>query len=160
VFHLPFFLDGPGANVLDFLMDFLGLMILVGTVSAFLRRSVFKPPELVNRREDLALLVLLFLIVISGFVAEAFRLAAFPWYSEMRYSFVGNAFANLIREEQAHWLSAHFYVWLIHGALALIFIAAIPFTKIMHFATAPLTILFTASEQPMYEFRPMNRTEG
>lgn len=157
VFHSPFFLEGTGSNVLDFLMDFLGAMMLVGVVSAFLRRSVLKPPELVNRTEDLVLLALLLFIIVSGFVLEAFRLAAFPWYPEMRYSFVGNALADLIRGEQSHWLAAHFYLWLIHGAAALIFIAVIPFTKIMHFATAPLTILFTSSEQPMYEFRPPQR---
>lgn len=157
VFQSPLFLEGAGSNVLDFLMDFLGAMMLVGIVSAFLRRSVFKPPELVNRTEDLVLLALLFFIISSGFVLEAFRLAAFPWYPEMRYSFVGNALAHLIRGEQSRWLAAHFYLWLLHGAAALIFIAMIPFTKIMHFATAPLTILFTSTEQPMYEFRPVRR---
>ncbi len=153
-FQSTYFLEGAGANFLDFALDFLGFMILIGTLSAAIRRYAVRPSGLVNRTEDLFLIVLLFLIVVSGFLLEALRLAALPWSPDMRYSFVGNALAYLIRSDQAHWLAAHFYVWLIHGALALLLIAVMPFTKIMHFIAAPLAIVLTASEEPMHVFRP------
>jgi nitrate reductase gamma subunit len=154
LFQLTFFLEGAGSALLDFSMDFLGAIVLIGTVSALIRRYVYKPEGLVNSPEDFWILVLLFAIISSGFVLEAFRLAALPWYPEMRYSVVGNSLANVIRTEGSPWLSWHFYLWLLHGVLALIFIAAMPFTKIMHFITAPLTIVSAASDEPMHEFRP------
>lgn len=154
VIHSTFLVEDAGANLLDFSMDFLGLVILVGVVAALVRRYIVKPEGLVSRAEDLWVLVMLLLIVATGFLLEALRLAAYPWNPEMRFSFVGNALADLIRQQPDQWLAAHYYLWMIHAALALIFIAAIPFTKIMHFMAAPLTILSTASEQPMHEFQP------
>jgi nitrate reductase gamma subunit len=154
LFHASFFVEGVGANLLECSMDFLGLAMLVGIVAALVRRYLVKPEGLVNRTEDLMILVMLLLILVTGFLLEACRLAAYPWNPEMRFAFVGNALAELIRRQPDQWLTAHYYLWMIHAALVCIFIAAIPFTKIIHFMAAPLVILATASEQPMHEFQP------
>ena len=145
VFKIDFFLIGPGGLILDFLMDFLGLLILSGTIASFIRRSI-KRPNMITEKEDLIAVLLLFLIVLTGFLLEGFRMAVLPVTFESYFSFVGLALASLFRQIPLAWTDIHFYAWIVHATIVFIFLAYIPFGKFIHFIACPVSILASSSD--------------
>lgn len=145
VFKIDFFISGAGGLILDFLMDFLGLLILIGTIVSFIRRSI-KRPNMITEREDIVAVLLLFFIVLTGFLLEAFRLAVLPVSFESYFSFVGLAMASLFRQIPLAWTVIHFYTWIVHATIVFIFLAYIPFSKFIHFIACPVTILASSSD--------------
>jgi nitrate reductase gamma subunit len=128
-----------GGRVLDFLMDFLGLSILAGVVLSALRRYVFKLPQLKTEIKDHVALLFIFLIVVTGFLLEAFRIAVLPFSMKHSASFVGFTLALLFRELPLNWTTFHFYMWNFHFLLAFAFIAYVPYSKFVHIVTCPVT---------------------
>jgi nitrate reductase gamma subunit len=128
-----------GGRILDFLMDFLGLSILVGVVLSALRRYVFKQPQLKTEVRDNMALLFIFLIVITGFLLEAFRIAVLPFSLKHSASFVGFTLALLFRDLPFNWTTFHFYLWNFHFLLAFAFIAYVPYSKFVHIVTCPVT---------------------
>ncbi len=145
VFKIDFFTTGAGGLILDFLMDLLGLLILIGTIASFIRRSV-KRPNMITEKEDLLAVWFLFLIVLTGFLLEAFRLAELPVSSTSYFSFVGLAMASLFRQIPLAWTDIHFYTWMVHATIVFLFLAYIPFSKFIHFMACPITILASSSD--------------
>jgi nitrate reductase gamma subunit len=145
VFKIDFFTTGAGGLILDFLMDFLGLLILSGTIASFIRRSI-KRPNMITEREDIIAVLLLFFIVLTGFLLEAFRLAVLPVTFESYFSFVGLALAGLFRLIPLAWTDIHFYAWIVHATIVFIFLAYIPFSKFIHFIACPISILASSSD--------------
>jgi nitrate reductase gamma subunit len=145
VLQIDFFITGPGGLILDFLMDFLGLLILSGTIASFIRRSI-KRPNMITEREDIIAVLLLFFIVLTGFLLEAFRLAVLPVSFESYFSFVGLAMASLFRWIPLAWTDIHFYTWIVHATIVFIFLAYIPFSKFIHFIACPVSILASSSD--------------
>ena len=128
-----------GGRILDFLMDFLGLSILVGVILSALRRYVFKQPHLKTEVRDNVALLFVFLIVITGFLLEAFRIAVLPFSLKHSASFVGFTLALLFRDLPLNWTTFHFYLWNFHFLLAFAFIAYVPYSKFVHIVTCPVT---------------------
>ena len=152
VFKVDFFVTGTGGLILDFLMDFLGLLILIGTITSFIRRSI-KRPNMITEREDMVAVLLLFFIVLTGFLLEAFRLAELPVSFESYFSFVGLAMASLFRQIPLAWTNIHFYTWVVHATIVFIFLAYIPFSKFIHFIACPVSILASSSDPQGYTHR-------
>ncbi len=134
-----FGIPSPGGRILDFLMDFLGLSILVGVVLSALRRYVFKQPQLKTEIRDNVALLFIFLIVVTGFLLEAFRIAVLPFSLKHSTSFVGFTLALLFRDLPLNWTTFHFYMWNFHFLLAFAFIAYVPYSKFVHIVTCPVT---------------------
>jgi len=115
-------------------LEIAGLMLMIGLLWALIRRYVQRVPRLETRLEDVMVVMLLFIVVLSGFLVEGLRLAAQrPDWS--RWSFAG------------HWLSllwaspqAYPYVWWAHAFVSLGFIASIPYCKLFHMLAAPASI--------------------
>jgi nitrate reductase gamma subunit len=145
VFKIDFFIAGAGGLILDFLMDLLGLLILSGTVASFIRRSI-KRPNMITEKEDLVAVLLLFFIVLTGFLLEAFRMAVLPVTFESYFSFVGLALAGLFRQIPLAWTDIHFYAWIVHATIVFVFLAYIPFSKFIHFIACPVSILASSSD--------------
>jgi nitrate reductase gamma subunit len=145
VFKIDFFIAGAGGLILDFLMDFLGLLIFSGTIASFIRRSI-KRPNMITEREDILAVILLFLIVTTGFLLEGFRMAVLPISFESYFSFVGLALAGVFRQLPLAWTDIHFYTWIVHATLVFIFLAYIPFSKFIHFIACPVSILASSSD--------------
>ena len=145
VFKIDFFIAAAGGLILDFLMDFLGLLIFSGTIASFIRRSI-KRPNMITEREDLIAVLLLFLIVITGFLLEGFRMAVLPVTFESYFSFAGLGVACLLRWIPVAWTDIHFYTWIVHATIVFIFLAYIPFSKFIHFIACPVSILASASD--------------
>jgi nitrate reductase gamma subunit len=145
VFKIDFFSTGAGGLILNFLMDLLGLLILSGTIASFVRRSI-KRPNMITEREDILAVLLLFLIVLTGFLLEGFRMAVLPVTVESYFSFVGLALAGLFRLIPMAWTDVHFYTWIVHATIVFIFLAYIPFSKFIHFIACPVSILASSSD--------------
>jgi nitrate reductase gamma subunit len=136
---------GTGGLTLEFLMDLLGLLILSGTIASLIRRSI-KRPNMITEKEDLIAVLLLFSIVLTGFLLEGFRLAVLPVTFESYFSFGGLALASFFRLIPLAWTDIHFYTWIVHATLVFIFLAYIPFSKFIHFIACPVTILASSSD--------------
>ena len=132
---------------LDFLLDFFSTFILIGVLLALLRRYLVKSPQLENLTQDTAAVILIFLIIITGFLLEGFRCAVLPASAELHYSFMGLIIGSWLKPFDQPWTVYHFYLWLFHGFISLVFVAYIPFGKIRHFIACPLSIAATASDE-------------
>jgi Fe-S oxidoreductase/nitrate reductase gamma subunit len=132
-------------------VDIFGILALVGTGMALFRRWVLRPARLREPRSSdryTPLLVLTFLVLATGFLAEGLRIAATndPWAA---WSPGGWIIALALAGMAAGPLEAlHRYMWWGHAVLAFGFIAYLPFSGIVHVLTAPLNIFFR-SLQPL-----------
>jgi nitrate reductase gamma subunit len=142
---IGWFVNGPGGLALDFMLDALGLLILVGTVVSFVRRMK-KKDEIINERKDIAAVVLLFTIVLTGFIMEAFKFAMLPISVDAAFSFVGFAMSLPLRPFDLPWVDFRYYLWIFHATIAFVFLAYIPYSKIMHAIACPVSIVTSASD--------------
>jgi hypothetical protein len=132
---------------LDFLLDLFSTLIMIGVFLAILRRYIVKSPQMENLTQDSLAVLLIFLIVISGFLLEGFRCATLPESRELSFSFMGSIIGSWLRPFDQPWTVYHFYLWLFHAFISLVFVAYIPFGKIRHFIACPLSITATASDE-------------
>lgn len=136
------FLEGKPYLVFAFVMDLGGAVALLGTIMAAIRRYIWRPRALDNRKEDAFVLIMLAIVLITGFLVEGARLAAqataSPWE---KWSFVGwNVFKCLFDYSNA--LLWHKLFWWIHLLLSFIFIVVLVNTKLLHLVTSMLTTFF------------------
>ena len=152
-FHGPFYVG------YSFVLDILGLAMLVGLGGMALRRARGRRRQLDYRRVDLPegttsdrrpyavgdwlFLGWLFVLGVSGFLIEAVRIVAhdFPWFE----------IASPVGWTIAHGLAAlglgagaaaavHTVLWWSHAGLALVFVAYFPFAKSIHALTDGLNL--------------------
>ncbi len=152
-FHItePFgiaFLRGSVYLVFSFLMDLFGLCILIGILLALYRRYVTRPDRLGykgqmdNTADDAVVLVLIALIIATGFVVEAVRISVTPSPWEV-WSFGGWTLAGLFAGGDVETAKMfHRGLWWTHVALSLLFIAYIPFSRLLHIVTTPANHFF------------------
>lgn len=144
-------------------LDLFGLLFLIGILLAAHRRYLTEQPFLENRREDAVALGLLLIILITGFLVEGARIAATqpPWaiYSPVGYAYSVLITAVFSEDTQAGTLekfrAIHRTLWWVHMLLAMVFIAYIPYSKLLHIFTAPLNI-FLHSTRPEGALRPLD----
>jgi len=118
------------------ILDIAGLASFIGTVF-FLIRRVFLSREIVSGWDDKPLLLMIALIILTGFSVEGIRLAITE-PPLMDLSFVGALFALIFKHLDVR---PFFYsvIWSIHVFFALLFIGFIPFSKQFHMFAAQLT---------------------
>jgi Fe-S oxidoreductase/nitrate reductase gamma subunit len=126
-------------------LDLFGLCFVIGLGMAVWRRFVARPDRLDPTPRFAAVLALLFVINVSGFVLEACRLAVAqpawgPW-SPVGYA-LGQGMLALGMSDGAL-RGTHLSVWLFHAVLSLAFVAVIPFSYFMHLVTTPLNVFFS-----------------
>lgn len=127
------------------IVDIFGLFVLVGVALAAIRRWVSKPKLLVYTDEASWILVTIFVMALTGFMIEGWRIAVTddPWAA---WSPIGNLFAL----GSDPWMTdtamqrGHVIIWWFHLVVAFGWIAWVPFSKMSHVFTAPLNI-FTAN---------------
>jgi len=139
-----FFFSETGKNILDFWGDFWGLLLFGGLIIAFFRRHVIKPESVETLTYDLVSLWLLIIICITGFLAEAVRMAVYNTLSP--FSFVGFFIAKLLAPMQLY-ESCLEYTQIFHAYICLIFVAYIPFSKLVHMMVSPVSIVLNTSTQ-------------
>jgi Fe-S oxidoreductase len=127
---------------MSFGLDFAGFIAIVGLLF-FLVRRLFPPERLTtpkSRGGFLLQICLLLLILVTGFAVEGTRIAA---TSADKYAFVGNFIADFLPTDT---LFAHQLLWWGHGLIAVVFIAYIPFSPMVHILLVPAN---TALADPM-----------
>jgi len=120
-----------------------GVLILIGLAMAAYRRYAIKPATIPNTREDGLVLLLIACIVLTGYLVEGLRIAVNGdrW---MMLSPVGWAIASLLRGAGAtQGRSLHASFWWLHTALAMGWIALIPYTKFVHLLSLPTNVFFS-----------------
>jgi Fe-S oxidoreductase/nitrate reductase gamma subunit len=120
-----------------------GVLILVGLIMAAYRRYIRKPETLPNTTEDGIVLLLIAGLVITGYLTEGLRIAVNGDEWKM-LSPVGLAFSKLFSGTSAEaGKTFHASLWWIHTALAMSWIALIPYTKFVHLLFLPANVFFS-----------------
>lgn len=123
-------------------LDVFGALFVAALLAALFHRYATRPSRLKpDRLQDGIILVLLFTIVITGFILEGARIqiTGDPWAA---WSPVGNLTGSLLaRVFSTSGLGQfHGFTWWFHMALVFGFIAWIPYSKLMHLFTAPANV--------------------
>ncbi len=125
--------------------DLLGLFILLGIVWAVVKRFIVKPDYVVTEYQDNITLILIGSLVLLGFLLEGARILVTGIPSEMAaYSFVGYILSRMFSFFPFDWASIYPLMWYVHGVIAAIFIAYLPFGKMRHMFNTPLTYFIEA----------------
>lgn len=138
-------LDTPWFAALN---DTGGLMVFIGITMALYRRHINKPKSLPqdsfkgrgNLFGDTGILLIILLLVIGGYLAEAARLAI-ESPATAQYSWIGYPISKLFSVE--FWNTTERFLWWSHGILSLMAIAIIPNTKIFHTIASTVNIALT-----------------
>ena len=142
------------ASVASLLLDLLGLGLLIGLGMVLVRR-MWRPAELPAKGPaEISALVLLLLILVTGFLTEGFRMATAP-AGELKWSPVGGILAMAL--PSSPWMTA--VTWRLHLLLALSFLAILSWTRLRHLLTVPLNIFFR-DLGPMGRLEPVPVAEG
>jgi Fe-S oxidoreductase/nitrate reductase gamma subunit len=138
-------------------LDTLGAAFLLGLGAMMVRRWVITPWRLrydrvdraadgydraPYRHGDVLFVSLLFAIGVTGFLLEAFRLAA-DRPDSAAFSPLGSTIArglDAITVSHAVWITWHTGMWFTHAVLALAFIAYIPYSKAVHILADPVNL--------------------
>ncbi|MBK9314175.1 MAG: 4Fe-4S dicluster domain-containing protein [Acidobacteria bacterium] len=132
----------------SFVVDVFGAMVLVGVGIATVRRAVIRPKKLVYTDEALRILALIFLMALTGFLIEGWRIAATndPWGAWSPFGYLVARLSESLMSVETM-TTAHLWTWWLHSALVFGFIAWAPYTKLIHILTGPLNI-YTARLDP------------
>ena len=150
------FLKGPVYLGYSLCLDIAGLMLTIGLIWALMRRYVLRLARLERRIEDWAVVVWLIAVALSGFVVEGLRLAAQrPAWGN--WSFAGYGISFLFPEVK-NLASLYPFFWWGHSLLSLGFIAMIPYSKLLHVLTAPVSIYL--KDQPLQAVSLETREDG
>jgi Fe-S oxidoreductase len=141
-------------------LDFFGLFFVVGLGMAVYRRFVVRPHRVDPEARFAYVLLLLFVINLTGFVMEACRLAVVkpawgPW-SPVGYG-LGQAMLAAGMSDDAL-RATHLGVWLFHAVISLAFVAVIPFSYMAHLVITPVNIFFSKLG-PRGAIRPIENIE-
>jgi len=125
----------------SFIVDVFGALVLIGVGIAAARRLAIRPAKLVYTDESLLILASIFLIALTGFLIEGWRIAATndPWGAWSPFGhLVARASQALMSVDAMK--TAHMVTWWAHAVLVFGFIAWAPYTKMIHALTGPLNI--------------------
>lgn len=143
-----FFLGGAGRSWIGLWGDAAGLLVLLGSLGALLRRYLLRPPELAAGAEDLVAPWLLLCVSLSGFLLEGARLAALPAGTPADWSFAGLAVRPAFAVP-APWLLT--LLWTMHAFLSLALLAYLPYGKLRHIFATPWELVLNASQDAWRE---------
>ena len=123
------FITGGFYEIFSFFLDAFGVLALLGILIALYRRYVQKPSRLDLKGEDAFALSLIGLILVTGFIVEALRIAItspdFEVWSTAGYGLAA-LFGKLgIAGDAAK--TPHQVFWFVHFALAMVFVGSLPF---------------------------------
>jgi Fe-S oxidoreductase len=150
------FLHGQTYEAYSFVGDAAGVLFLLGVGWALVRRYVLRPYRIriKTKPEHLAILSVFFLIGVTGFVTEAFRIAFLGRPDYEKWSFVGYPLSWLFRNTE-HVHGWHQILWVSHVVLFFTFLVMLPMTMIRHMFTSPLNMYLRDRERPKGAMKAM-----
>ncbi|AET66952.1 Fe-S oxidoreductase [Desulfosporosinus orientis DSM 765] len=144
--------------ILSLLMDLFGLWTMIGIGMATYKRYIDKPDHEDYTFDDAFLLILIFSILLTGYVLEGLRIYTthdpWAWWSPIGLLFSSATQISRLSELSA--LNVYTYLWYFHMLLAFGFIAYIPYSKLFHMIASSLNILLKPSS-PIGGLSPVNR---
>ena len=156
------FLHGTTYQAYIFVGDLAGLVFLGGIVWAIVRRYVQRPYRIriKSKPEHAAILATFFTVGVTGFGAEMFRIAQEGMPSYEKWSFVGYPLATLVDGwSQSSLDTWHQWMWIVHVASFIVFLALLPITMLRHIFTSPLNMYLSDKDRPKGAMRPMPNLE-
>lgn len=149
-----------GANVMTgsfyqwfmaFGLDLAGLFAAAGLVF-FLIRRLLNYPRLIDPKPKTGFIgveLLLLIVIVTGFFLEGLRINI---AGAQEPAFVGSFIADLLGDGE--WKALYVQMWWIHGLLALVFVAYIPFSPLVHLLFIPVNAALAetnagADEKPL-----------
>ena len=123
-----------------FANDILGLFILLGILWAVAQRYIIKPAHVKTEIQDNLALIIIGLLVFIGFLLEAARIASTGIPADMTCgAFIGAPLAAILSILGLDWSAVYPYLWYAHAIMAALLIAYLPFGKMRHVFTTPMT---------------------
>ncbi|MEQ8437900.1 MAG: (Fe-S)-binding protein [Ilumatobacter fluminis] len=156
------FLHGRTYQAYAFVGDLAGLVFTVGVTWAILRRYIQKPYRIrIKSKMDHVLgLGSLFVIGVSGFGAEMFRIALGTAQGEdmefEQWSFIGYPLSQTVDGMSVGSLETwHQAWWILHVVAFIVFLAILPLTMLRHMFTSPLNMYLRDKDRPKGAMKPM-----
>jgi hypothetical protein len=135
---------------LDFFLEFLSFLILIGCILAIIRRFFIRPNQLRTEEEDIITLFFILYLLLSGFFIEGYRIAHPEVVANRVYM------ANFTPASANNWISFFGYflsfflkdltinphfLWYAHVIPSLVWFAYIPHSKLLHIFTSSVTVI-------------------
>jgi Fe-S oxidoreductase/nitrate reductase gamma subunit len=147
-------LDGDFYIAFKLFGETFGMILVGGVVAALVRRCIFRPAALRREGSDLAPLLLMGAVALTGFLVEALRIAA-TRPAAAPYSYAADTVARLFAGVAIpDLLSLHRGFWWGHLLLAFGFLASVPYGKMLHGIAGPANI-FLRSYRPTGALQPI-----
>lgn len=134
--HVEYFTSEAGRAFLKFGLELSGAVLLLGLTLALIHRVTYAKEE--KKCVDLPLIVLLWAVVFSGFLAESFRFITEPADPFLRYSFLAAPLSRVLAQLPWPWESIEWWTWMAHVSSVLFFFAYVPYSKLVHMFVAPI----------------------
>ncbi|MGH8938276.1 MAG: (Fe-S)-binding protein, partial [Actinomycetes bacterium] len=150
------FLHGDVDRGYSLVGDVAGALFLVGVIWAIVRRYVQRPYRIrIKSKPEHAVILGTFLAIgVTGFGAEAFRIALEGRPDYEKWSVVGYPLSGLVDgcDSLAGW---HQGWWVAHVATFLLFVVILPVTMLRHIYTSPLNMYLKDRERPKGAMKAM-----
>ncbi|NLB88969.1 MAG: 4Fe-4S dicluster domain-containing protein [Syntrophomonadaceae bacterium] len=145
-------IEGQSYIIFSAIVDIFGLLALIGIIVLAIVRYIQKPDRLNDTKpSDGWLIVLIFAILITGYFIEGLRIAAQIQMSETMAQIAYEQYASpigwwfampFVGANLGAVLLWHRILWWFHMAIAFVFIAIMPFTKLWHIVASMLNYAF------------------
>jgi Fe-S oxidoreductase/nitrate reductase gamma subunit len=147
-YYIYDFLKGDFYLVYSVVADVFGILAIIGVLMALYRRYVMKPDRLDNKWEDLTTLMIILVVLVTGFVLEGLRMAAseLPTHPDWGvWSPGGLVFAKAFAgASESTLLGWHLGLWWFHVVLSMGLFAyvALVNSRLLHILWDPVNIFF------------------
>ncbi|MGA1589045.1 MAG: 4Fe-4S dicluster domain-containing protein, partial [Ilumatobacteraceae bacterium] len=152
------FLHGGTYKAYSFVGDLAGTVFTVGVIWAIVRRYIQRPYRIrIKTKPEHAVILGTFLAIgITGFGAEAFRIAVDGTPDYEKWSFIGYPIATWIDGMSASAISTwHQWWWIGHVVSFVVFLAILPITMLRHVFTSPINMYLRDKDRPKGAMKPM-----
>ena len=152
------FLHGGTYKAYSFVGDLAGTVFTVGVIWAIVRRYIQRPYRIrIKTKPEHAVILGTFLAIgITGFGAEAFRIAVDGTPDYEKWSFIGYPIATWINGMSASAISTwHQWWWIGHVVSFVVFLAILPITMLRHVFTSPINMYLRDKDRPKGAMKPM-----
>ncbi|MDD5094458.1 MAG: heterodisulfide reductase-related iron-sulfur binding cluster [Dehalococcoidia bacterium] len=139
------FLEGNTYLAISFIGDLGGVLMVLGVFGAVLRRYVKQPKQLDNVMDDAMALLLIFLVVVTGYIVEGMRQVIGDVPSQWaQWSFLGYGFSQGFEEVT---LAQYQIAWWVHSLLVVgaVIYVSLAFSKLSHILVSPINVFFRSA---------------
>jgi len=141
------FLKGNPYLIWSLFADICGILVFTGLIIALVRRYIIKPERLDTKGTDNFTLILLLVVIITGYAAEAIRISLTGYPEFEVWSPVGYGLALLLNGFDRSTLeTVHYGNWFVHVASSFLCIALFATGKLGHVLISIFNIFFSNLE--------------